>query len=149
MSEIWKQIFPDEVEPAWDPDLFIPDVTVINLGTNDFNCGVIDTSLFRMEYEKLLRAVRQAYPETRIVCLVGSMLNDNYPVNSLSTIRYLIQTIIQQAIAEGDSNLYYYELSPQTGNLGYGADWHPSVAQQKKNALELTAYLSSIIDWAL
>jgi len=149
MPVIWKQVFPDEVEPVWDHHLFIPDVTVINLGTNDFNCGVIDTSLFRKEYAKLIRTVRQNYPDTKIVCLVGSMLNDNYPANSLSTIRYLIQTIMEQESEEGDSQIYYYELSPQTGNLGYGADWHPSVAQQKKNALELTTYLSSIMGWIL
>jgi len=149
MPVIWNEVFPDESKPVWNHQLFIPNVTVINLGTNDFSCSETDTSLFRKKYKKFLKAIRTIHPETKIVCVAGPMLNDNYPANSLSTIRYLIQTIMEQESEEGDNQIYYYELSPQTGNLGYGADWHPSVAQQKKNALELTTYLSSIMGWTL
>ena len=144
---IWNEIFPDQDEPAWDHQLFVPDVTVINLGTNDFNCSELDTSLFRAEYKNFLAAIRWAYPESQIVCVVGPMLSDDYPVNSLSTIRYLIQSILEQTKRNGDEKLYYFEMSSQNGELGYGADWHPSIAQQQKNADELTDFLTSITGW--
>ena len=146
MPEVWKQIFPDEPQPEWDYSRFIPDITVINLGTNDFNCGETDTALFRSEYAKFLGEVRKAYSATKIVCITGPMLNDNYPENSLTTICYLIQSVINQQIKNGDRNLFFFELSPQTGVLDYGADWHPSEKQQRRNALELTKYLSSYIE---
>ena len=147
MPVIWDEVFPDESRPIWNHQLFIPDVTVINLGTNDFNCSETDTSLFRKKYKKFLKAIRTTYPETQIVCVVGPMLNDSYPVNSLSTIRYLIQSILEQAENNGDEKLYYFEMSAQTGDLEYGADWHPSIAQQQKNAVELTGFLASITGW--
>lgn len=36
-------------------------------------------------------------------------------------------------------------MSPQTGDLGYGADYHPSERQAEKMATELTRYLTTLI----
>jgi hypothetical protein len=47
----------------------------------------------------------------------------------------------------GDSNIYRFDFTPQTGKLGYGADWHPSAAQQLLMANELSQYIESISDW--
>lgn len=144
MPVIWEQTFPDETEPAWDHSLFTPEVVVINLGTNDFNCGETDTALFRQKYHEFITRIREVHPQSLIICTTGPMLNDAYPVNSLSTIRYLLQTIVARHPAD---NLYFFEMSQQTGDLGYGADWHPSAAQQERNANELTAYIRSLTGW--
>jgi hypothetical protein len=48
---------------------------------------------------------------------------------------------------KGDTNVYRFDLSHQTGDLGYGAAWHPSKWQQEKMAGELTAYLRGLMKW--
>jgi lysophospholipase L1-like esterase len=149
MPEIWNQVFPDETEPVWDHKKFIPDITVINLGTNDFSFDDVDTLLFRTAYMDFLKKIRRTYPESLIVCVLGPMMNNTYPVNALNQARHIIQSVRQQLIHSGDEKIYYLELSPQNGNLGYGADWHPSAAQQRKNAKELTGYISEITGWKL
>jgi len=144
---IWKRLFPDEAESVWDHTLFVPDVVIINLGTNDFSSEDVDTTLFRATYINFIKELRTKYPQAEIVCTVGPMMNNICPKNALNTARYLIQTITKQLNDSGDENMYYFELSPQNGQLGYGADWHPSAAQQRKNTLELTRYIKTITGW--
>ena len=43
--------------------------------------------------------------------------------------------------------VYRFDMSPQTGALGYGADYHPSRRQANKMAKELSAYLTKITGW--
>ncbi len=147
VPEIWTRIFPDEEKPLWDHKNYIPDIAFINLGTNDFNSGALDTALFKNSYSEFIEAVREKYSEAIIVCLLGPMLNDEYPKNGLSLARSLISSVVSTKQVSGDEKLYFFEFSPQTGEFGYGADWHPSVEQQKYNANELIAYIKEITDW--
>jgi lysophospholipase L1-like esterase len=147
VPEIWKRIFPDEEEPLWDHNKYIPDIACINLGTNDVNSGAFDTTLFKSSYAAFIEDVRDKYSEAIIVCLLGPMLNDSYPSGALSLVRNLISSVINEKQVSGDEKLYFFEFSPQTGRLGYGADWHPSVEQQRYNADELIAYIKEITDW--
>ena len=48
---------------------------------------------------------------------------------------------------KGDANIYRFDFTPQTGELGYGASWHPSMRQQQRMAEELTPYLKSLMNW--
>ena len=48
---------------------------------------------------------------------------------------------------KGDTNIYRFDFTPQTGELGYGASWHPSMRQQQRMAEELTPYLKSLMNW--
>jgi hypothetical protein len=43
--------------------------------------------------------------------------------------------------------VYRFDMSHQTGDLGYGAKWHPSKWQQEKMAGELIAYLRGLMKW--
>jgi len=38
-------------------------------------------------------------------------------------------------------------MTPQTGELGYGASWHPSLLQQQRMADELTPFLRKLMSW--
>lgn len=44
-------------------------------------------------------------------------------------------------LADPEKQIYRFDMSEQTGDLGYGADYHPSRAQAARMAEELTAYL--------
>jgi hypothetical protein len=43
--------------------------------------------------------------------------------------------------------VFRFDFTPQTGDIGYGASWHPSKWQHEKMAAELTAYLRSLMKW--
>lgn len=147
VPEIWERIFPDEEDPLWDHSKYIPDIAFINLGTNDVNSGAFDTALFKNSYTAFIEDVREKYEEAFIVCLLGPMLNDSYPDGALSLVRNLISSVVSAKQLSGDEKLYFFEFSPQTGSLGYGADWHPSVEQHELNAKELIEYIKEITDW--
>lgn len=140
MPAIYNRVFHDKPEPVWNHIHYRPDVVCVNLGTNDFSLNKGDSILFRINYQKLLDTLRGNFPATKIVLLMGPMMNT--PV--LSTI---LKRIISSRVSKGDSLLWFFEMSSQTGALGYGADWHPSRDQARKNARELTLFLSSITGW--
>ena len=48
-------------------------------------------------------------------------------------------------LAANADNIYRFDMSEQTGELGYGADYHPSAAQAAKNAEELTSFLKTLL----
>ena len=60
---------------------------------------------------------------------------------ALKDVKRALDTITAERRQAGDAEVYRFDLSPQTGALGYGAGWHPSMRQQQKTANELTAYL--------
>lgn len=75
-------------------------------------------------------------PSSKVVLLTGSMLNGK----ELET-----QKVILDSIAANHDRVYRFDMTPQTGELGYGADYHPSAAQAQVMANELTAYLRSLL----
>lgn len=48
---------------------------------------------------------------------------------------------------QGDKNVFRFDFSFQTGELGYGASWHPSKLQHQKMAKELLPFLRTLMDW--
>ena len=49
--------------------------------------------------------------------------------------------------SQGDKEVYRFDMSPQTGSLGIGASYHPSMRQHQKMASELTAFLKKLMKW--
>lgn len=127
----------------WDTSGNIPDVLCINLGTNDFSTTGCNVELYRENYEKFVRHLRLLYPKTKIVMLSGCMLDGK----ALEQQQLALNAIYDKLKSEGDKNVYRFNFSPQNGNLGYGADYHPSKAQHRKMANELIPYLRSITNW--
>ena len=127
----------------WDFSRCRPDVICINLGTNDLSTNNYDTTLLKQGYHRLLMMVRQHNPEAKIVFLCGSMLDGK----ELEIARRLLDEVTVEARKSGDKQLYRFDFTPQTGDLGYGSDWHPSLLQHQKMAAELTAFLSSLMNW--
>lgn len=127
----------------WDFGRCRPDVVCINLGTNDLSTNNYDLGLLKQGYQTLLRMVRRHNPQARIVFLSGPMLGGK----ELQEARRLLDEVAAEAQRSGDRQVYRFDFSPQTGDLGYGSDWHPSLRQHEKMAGELTAYLRSLMKW--
>ena len=134
MPDLWSRYSPS-LENTWDYS-WIPEVVVINLGTNDFAHRVPDRKSFIEAYLDLIKRVRASYPGASIVCLTGSMMSGKRLIT--------IQAYLHQAVkAANMPRLYRFDLSTQ-GALGYGCSSHPNVAQHQKNGAELSVFLEEI-----
>lgn len=146
----------------WDFSLYQPDVVCVNLGTNDTSPDLetpvsntqdynpnaqrgiaCDEILLKAGYKSFLKTLRSKYPKAKIVFLCGSMLNGD----GLKLISNTLDEVVKEAKKDGDKQVYRFNFTPQTGSLGYGADWHPSIAQQQLMADELTPYLKKLMKW--
>ena len=125
----------------WDFSRCQPDIVCINLGTNDLSTNNYDVQLLKAGYQRLLEIVRSHNAKAKIVFLCGSMLNGK----ELQIARELLDEVATEARQAGDKEVYRFNFSPQTGELGYGSDWHPSLAQHRRMAQELTEFLQTII----
>ncbi len=127
----------------WDFRRFQPQVVCINLGTNDLSTNNYDVRLLSDAYRRFLRQVRGHNPKAKIVILCGSMLGGK----ELDTARRTLNDVVDEARKAGDTDVYRFDFTPQNGDIGYGASWHPSLWQHQKMAAELTAFLRSLMQW--
>jgi len=89
------------------------------------------------------KTVRNNYPKAKIVWLTGCMLHGE----SLSLVKNTLDRLSDTLHKAGDLEVYRFDMTPQTGELGYGASWHPSLLQQQRMADELTPFLRKLMNW--
>lgn len=143
LPSIYDRTLLNEKEPKWDFSKYIPDVVCVNLGTNDVSTEPYDRTYLENGYRNFLKTLRKHYPHTKIVFLTGSMLKGL----RLDHVQYALDEVVRDARIAGDKNVFRFDMSWQTGELGYGADYHPSIWQHEKMAAELTAYLRGLMGW--
>lgn len=137
-----QTLFTDDTE-TWDFNRYTPDVVCINLGTNDVSTQPYDTQLLEKGYRDFLQTVRKNYPQAKIILLTGSMLSGK----ALQDVQQALNNVVKEANESGDKAVYRFDFSPQNGSLGYGAHYHPSLAQHRKMATELIPFISEITGW--
>lgn len=124
----------------WDFSRFVPDIIVINLGTNDNSYTGKDEELIKEYsdgYVKFLEKVRKNNADAHIICAFGVMGADLYDAICTAAENYTAET--------GDTNISTLRLSTQDGSTGYAADWHPTAATHDIAASELADYISTTI----
>lgn len=94
-------------------------------------------------YRGFLQQLRKVYPSAKLVLLSGSMLNGK----SLEDVKKAMDLVVMERQRMGDKEVYRFDMSPQTGSLGMGANYHPSMRQHQKMASELTAFLRKLMKW--
>lgn len=125
----------DDSQP-WDFASFRPDVICINLGTNDLSTNNYDIEAFEKAYSEFLDRVMSLNPGSKVVLLTGSMLNGK----ELELAKSVLDRLASQR-----KDVFRFDMTPETGELGYGADYHPSAARAQKMAEELTAFLKTLL----
>jgi lysophospholipase L1-like esterase len=143
LPDIYLRILPYNTTLVWDPSQWIPQVVVINLGTNDFSTGVPDETTFTTAYANFVKKIRSQYSDAHIYCAVGPMLSGD----NLTYARNYISTVVSQLQSAGDTKVHFIEFPVQDGTLGYGEDWHPSVATHAKMASQLAAQIKTDLGW--
>ena len=130
-------------EEAWDFSKYQPKLVCVNLGTNDFSSNNYDTKLYEEAYRKFLGQLREYYPGAKIVMLTGSMMNGKENEEQ----KAILNKLMKETREKGDKEIYRFDFTPQRGDLGFGAGWHPSKAQQEKMASELLPFLKGLMGW--
>jgi hypothetical protein len=116
-------------------DSFIPEVIVINLGTNDWSAP-INPSDYIERYHQLTDFIRNRYPSAEIFCAIGPM--------NLSPSPYL-EAFVKSLNEEGDTHIHFMEFPlikrPEDGMGGSG---HPSIKKHHQMAQQLSKTISQV-----
>lgn len=120
-------------EQKWDFSSWQPEIVCINLGTNDTSLDNYDINLFREGYDRFLDHLREVYPDATFVLLTGPMLHDR----ALADVKMALDSL-----AGAKEGVLRFDMSEENGELGYGADYHPSPRRAALNAVELSQFLS-------
>ncbi len=144
---LYRRILAGDAKHLWDLSVWTPQVVVIDLGTNDFSHVAPDSTKFHRTYAAFVDSLHAGYPQARFVLVDGPMLSDGYPagVNALSKLKRHLDNVVAEVGRRGIAATHL-SLAPQ-GNLGYGADYHPNLAQASLNGQELANYLRSTMGW--
>jgi lysophospholipase L1-like esterase len=156
LPQLYGAIFPDQPErAAWDPGRYVPDVIVINLGTNDHSSQLVKKDLqpsdfdarFVKAYEDFILRLRNYYPKAKIICAVGPMMSDWYPpgLKSWTRIQSVVSGVVDDFKDGGDEGIGYLCLEGQSSP--YGEDWHPTVATQAAMAEAVTPLIREMTGW--
>ncbi len=147
LPKLYQQILPWDAQNLWDFSGWTPHAVVVNLGTNDYSHVAPDSVRFHRTYAAFVDSLHARYPQAKFVLVDGPMLSDGYPagVNALSKLRRHLDNIAAEVAVRGIAATRL-SLTPQ-GNLGYGADYHPNLAQAALNGQELTSHLRTAMGW--
>ncbi len=126
----------DHIE--WDFSSFVPDVIVINLGTNDksYTKGVSErVEGFKLAYERFVSDVREKNPNAHIICALGMMGAELYPA---------IEEVVNKL---NDNKIYALEFDVQRDEDGIGCEQHPNYVTHNKAAIKLAEKISELTGW--
>ena len=144
MTNDYSRIFLFEANPKYKFKLK-PDLICVDLGTNDFSTNNGDSAKYVNKFLSFIDTLQIRNNGADILLLLGPMLSNP----DLSKVRRYLNFLVDSANKKGQGKLYFFEMSQQTGDLGLGIDYHPTVAQHLKNSIELTNYISSIKGWKI
>jgi lysophospholipase L1-like esterase len=116
-----------------------PDVAVINLGTNDFGTEPYpDKKDFLEAYSQIVAAVRKMYGNIPIICIAPRVQGPCFDY-------------IAEYVEHSSNNLHlaaiFQDYCNNTTDLG--ASEHPNYEGQKKMAMLIAPYISTVTGWAV
>lgn len=127
-------------ETDWDFSRFVPDVVVVNLGTNDASYTKTD-KVKRKEYTdayvEFIKVIREKNPDAHILCTLGIAGNELCGSMHDAVDAYKDET--------GDEKISYMDFDVQSPSDGYAADWHPTEKTHTKAAEKLAEEIRSLI----
>ncbi|WP_066630359.1 SGNH/GDSL hydrolase family protein [Labilibacter marinus] len=149
MPEIYNRLNPLDSLSIWDFSQKIPNLVVINLMQNDswlvklpnndqfkYRFGNEAPSPVKIidAYAKFVSSIREVYPNTPIVCALGSMsaTEEGSPWPGY----------VQQAVDSLDDSNIYTHVFPYINKSG-----HPRVDDNKKMAASLISFIDENIKW--
>lgn len=127
-------------ETDWDFSRFVPDIVVVNLGTNDASYAGSDKDKrkdYTDSYVEFIKLIREKNPDAHILCTLGIMGTDLCASMHDAVDAYKSET--------GDEKISYMDFDAQSASDGYAADWHPTEKTHTKAAEKLAEEIRSLI----
>jgi lysophospholipase L1-like esterase len=134
MSSRYDTALPTVSGSTWDFSKFVPQVVVINLGTNDFSTRGDPGQPYVDAYVKFVQHVRSVYSQVYILCLI--------PVTDATTDVNKVVTTIKSG---GDDQIEAFDINVTTG--GSGCDGHPDIAKHAAMGAKLAAEIQHVMNW--
>jgi len=132
-GEVWDRIYPHPSSPRADLSQWMPQVIFLNLGENDDGYprahGLTFPTNFTSGYVALVRAIRIAHPDARIVLLRGGM----YGGAQSERLRDAWESAVAQLEADDKAISHFV--------FKHWAKTHPRVADDRIMADELISWL--------
>lgn len=131
-----------DATPAWDFTSWVPQVVVINLGTNDFSTQPHpDKDVFQQAYTQLITRVQAQYANVTIFCICGPMIGA--PCST-----YIEETVGQCQQNNANNKIYYIPVKASLmTSTDWGADWHPNQQGQQKIADMILPVIEEAMGW--
>ncbi len=145
MPTRYPRALPASTTSTWNFASWIPDVVLLNLGTNDFTGSSPPQQAFETTYESFVATIRKNYPSAFILAITGGpMLTGTNSTNEQAWVKNVV-TKLQTA---GDAKLGTIVLPVQTGSHGgIGCDYHPSVGEHAFMADTIAKVLGPALGW--
>lgn len=126
----------------WDFTSWIPQVVVINLGTNDFSTQPQpDKAVFQDAYTQLISRVQSNYPGVTIFCICGPLIGEPCATD--------IEEVVEQCKQNNtNKEIYYIEISTSVLTMAdRGSDWHPNISGQQKIVDRVLPVIKDTMGW--
>ena len=142
MPSLFANVLGEQTMPVWT---FArqPQAVVINLGTNDASAENLTADKFKPAYLAFIATIRDKYPNTLILCALGSLMSGVDRDNA----KAYLNEIIADLTAQGDEKLKLLDLGTQDALQGTGCDWHPSKAEHARLGMLLATELKASLGW--
>lgn len=140
MRERMLRTFDMDPESRWNFNDYKPDIVVVKLGSNDFSTDFVPSEkAFNESYAQALRQLREAYGPVPVLCVAPS---DN------TIILGYLETFLRE---QQDPNLHVTAMLPGITNWDsdMGANFHPNHRGQRKMAMSVIPYISTITGWEI
>src|SRR5665213_2022523 len=145
MTTVYRYADQNDKGPLWDFSKGpMPDVVVINLGTNDFRFEGPSEAEWKKTYEAFLDFIRARRPQAHIFLTNGPMMEDD---KKLENLRIWNRQIVERRVAAGDARIHTLDFDTQKAADGYGSDWHPSVKTHEAMAETLAGAIKASLNW--
>lgn len=142
MSELYYYTkWMDQSSKKWDMATYIPDIIVINLGTNDANKkvmvnGVPTEEKFKATYKEFITDLRRLYPQTEIFLM--ECFNGAFSAGT--------EAAVNEMNDSGDTKVHFVDTTDWIdSNTGYVDGVHPNAAGHASAANKLKDVLAGYI----
>jgi len=142
MPSYYDRIFADDSTLKWDFSKWVPQVVVINLGTNDYSTKPIPyKDVFQNAYLQLINRVRAYYPGVTIFCICGPMIGE-------PCMNYINEVVVNEQNKSRDKDVFFI---PIPGSIMTKSDWgcdgHPSISGAVKMMDVIVPVIKTYMNW--
>jgi hypothetical protein len=130
IPDLFERTLPDDPASVWNHAAYVPDIIIINLGTNDQSYNDAGVA-FENAYLLFLAHLRTLFPSAEIYLGQG-------PMGSLAFQATHLQNVVNRT---GDSRIHKLTISDIDPTDGFGCDGHPNAVTHQKMAEQILGQL--------